>query len=191
MIFGWTDLPGSACLGNGDTSSQETGERFGTEGKLQQCLWEWGASSMAEGSRDEEETPSRASAMHSDSLGLGELEGLQVTVECRHQTGWFYRDVSLFTAVLGDGGQQILYPVTLNATATHHQNPSSTLSLFSVKKFQLISTQYLFHAHYLPDNVQESMRMQNKTDKLPPLGTPVILEWHDPWNVWRKIEDRI
>ena len=82
-------LPGSACLGNGDASPQETGKRFGTEGKLQQCLWEWGASSPAEGSRSEEEMPSRASAMCSDSLGLQETEGLQVTVACRHQRGWF------------------------------------------------------------------------------------------------------
>lgn len=100
----------------------------------------------------------------------GETEGLQVAVGCRHQRGWFYRDVSLFSAILGDSGQQILYPVTLNVTATNHQSPSSTRSLSSGKKFQLISTQYLFHARYLPDNMQESIRMQNKTDKLPPLG---------------------
>lgn len=120
---------------------------------------------------------SRTSGMCSDSLGFRGNRSRQVTLECRNQRGDSI-GISAYLTPAVENDSRFFPAVMLDVIGPHHQSPSPTLSLSlsSAKKFQLVSTQCLSHAHCMPDSMQGNMRMQNKTDVPPPLGTHAILE---------------
>lgn len=133
---------------------------------------------------NEEETRSTALGMF---LGFWATERRTDDPEGQKSEGRLHGNFSLFPQCWSLMVSRFSSPIICHVILTYHQSFSPTLFLFSVKKFKLISTLYLSYDCCMPDNVQGSLRMQSKSDMLPPFGTLVILEWHDPWNVWRKI----
>ena len=107
--------------------------------------------------RHEGDTRKRHKAQPQEcALASGRQKGGQITLVGRNQRRRFYTNFSLFPQFQRPRVSRFFSPVRLNVIHTYHQSlsPTLSLSLSSIQKCRLISTQYLSHACYMPDNIQ-------------------------------------